>query len=134
MIRPTLIVLLFFLGVSSRGNPPEVSSSPFELDREKKEVTHHDAKGNVIWSVKFDEAIGAVRLPHCLWDERRVYFTHKDGVTALDRKTGKTLWHAQGPQDGLLLSDGLLLGTGPLPDKDDTFSHWLFACEVAKGA
>jgi outer membrane protein assembly factor BamB len=96
-------------------------------------VAHYDPKGKVVWSVSFPEDIDGVRPPHLLWDERRVYFTHKDGVTALDAKTGKILWHAQGPQRGMLLGHGLLLGTGPVRNMDGTFSHWLFACHVANG-
>jgi outer membrane protein assembly factor BamB len=134
MIRPALIVLLWSLAASSGVNTTQqFSSSSFVLDREKKEVARQGAKGDVVWSVKFDDYIGGVRPPHLLWDERRVYFTHKDGVTALDAGNGNALWHAQGPECGLLLSDGLLLGTGPLPNKDGTFSQWLFACDVAKG-
>jgi outer membrane protein assembly factor BamB len=134
MIRPALIVLLLSLVVSSRVSAQQASSSLFVLDRDKKQVVRHDAKGKVVWSVKFDKDIGGARPPHLLWDERRVYITHEIvGVTALDSENGKALWHVRGPESGMLLSDGLLLGTGPISNKDGTFSHWLFACEVAKG-
>jgi hypothetical protein len=132
MIRPALIVLILSLGVCTLANSQQTSPSPFVLDEGKKEVTRQDAKGKVIWSVTFKEAIGGVRPPHLLWDEQRVYLTHNGGVTALDFMS-KTVWHAAGPRNGLLLSDGLLLGTGSVPSKDDSYSHWLFACDVAKG-
>jgi outer membrane protein assembly factor BamB len=133
MIRPVLIALVLSLGVSSRVSPQQASTSPYVLDREKKQVARHDANGKVVWSVSFDNDMGGVRPPHLLWDENRVYLTHKDGVTALDAGTGKTLWHAQGPERGLLLSDGLLLGIGSVKNKDGRFSCWVFACDVAKG-
>ena len=133
MIRPMLIALSLSLGISSCVCAQQASSSPFVLDRDNKQVARSDTKGKVVWSVSFKEDIGGRIPPRFLWDERRVYLTHKDGVTALDAVNGKTLWHAHGPQAGLLLSDGLLLGTGPMPNKDGTFSFWLFACDVAKG-
>jgi outer membrane protein assembly factor BamB len=134
MIRPALVVLLFSLGVSRPVHPEQPSSSPFVLNHKTKQVARLDAKGKLVWSVKVDDPVGGRLPPDLLWDERRVYLVHKDGATALDTGDGKALWHAQGPQGGLLLSDGLLLGTGPVPNGDGTYSWWLFACEVAKGA
>jgi outer membrane protein assembly factor BamB len=133
MIHQTLLAFLLSLAGAGDVQPKEAVTEPYLLDREKKQVTHRDAKGKVVWSTSFDEDIGGVRPPHLLWDKQRVYLTHKDGVTALDTKSGKRLWHTEGPQDGLLLSNELLLGTGSLANKDGTFSPWLFAYDTTKG-
>jgi outer membrane protein assembly factor BamB len=135
MIRSALIVLLLSLIASCCVRAQEAPTSAFELvsDERRVRVTRYDAKGKVVWSVNLDGETWGLRPPHLLWDERRVYFTHNDGVTALDVDNGKTLWHAPGPEQGMLLSDGLLLGTGSLSNKDGTFSHWLYACDLAKG-
>jgi outer membrane protein assembly factor BamB len=134
MTRPALIVLFWSLGVSTAVNQQQDSSSPpFVLNAWRNKLARHDAKGNVVWSVKFTESISSTRPPHMLWDESRVYVAHSDGVTALDAGNGKMLWRAEGPDRGLLLSDGLLLGTGSISNGDGTFSHWLFACDVAIG-
>jgi hypothetical protein len=99
MFRLLFVALFLSLGVP-RVKAAEPAAEPFVWDREKKQVTRHDAKGKVVWSVTFDGYIGGVRPPHLVWDQQRAHVTHKDGVTALDAPTGKVLWHTEGPHDG----------------------------------
>jgi outer membrane protein assembly factor BamB len=123
-------IVLLSLCVAQAGQ----QAPPYTLNREAKRVTRQDAKKKVLWTRTFDDDVGGVRPPHLLWDENRVYFTHGYGVTALDAKDGKTVWHAKGPVYGLLLRDGLLLGTGYTKNDDgNTHSCWLFACNAAEG-
>ena len=112
---------------------PQAAPS-YLLDRDAKRVVRHDAKKNGVWSRDFQDDIGGVRPPNIVWDDKRVYFTHAYGVMALDAENGKTLWKTIGPVYGLLLCDGLLLGTGYTPTVPATiYSCWLFACDSAKG-
>jgi outer membrane protein assembly factor BamB len=54
--------------------------------------------------------VRGVKLP-LLWDAKRVYVPHSEGITALAAQTGVALWHAKGPTDRLVLSRNLLLTT-----------------------
>jgi hypothetical protein len=93
--------------VPKNGTPP----APFTIDREARRVVGRAADGKTRWSVTLDGFIGGVRDPHLLWDARRVYISHTNGVTALDAATGEEHWHSDGPNDRLLLSGDLLLAT-----------------------
>jgi outer membrane protein assembly factor BamB len=83
----------------------------FDIDYDAHRVVKRDAAGKVLWSTKLDGYLGLVRPPHLLWDAEWVYVANNGGVTALDAKTGKLVWHAKGPSDRLLLSGNLLLAT-----------------------
>jgi hypothetical protein len=79
----------------------------YDIDREGR-VTRSEGE-RAVWTTKLDGTFGAHRDPHLVYDDRRVYLTHDDGVTALDAKTGKVVWHTKGPNDRMLLSKDLLL-------------------------
>ena len=127
--------MLFMVAISfCIGQSPGDLIPQYELERDAKRIIRQDAKKNVLWTRLFKEDVDGVRPPHLLWDKKRVYFTHDDGVTALDGDNGKTLWHAKGPIHGLLLREGILFGTGYTVDKNkESRSCWLFACDSATG-
>jgi hypothetical protein len=104
-------------------------AKPFAIDYQKHQVTRLDAKGQVVWSVRVDDLYGDV-----LSDERRVYVSHKDGVTSLDGDNGKPIWHTKGPYGDLLLSKGILLGTGRVSNQDGSRPYFLFACNTGDGS
>jgi outer membrane protein assembly factor BamB len=112
--------LFAFLFIGCSPNPPdEVVDEPngppeYKIDHENHQVSRL-ADGKPRWTTKLEGYLGLVRPPHLVWDEKRVYVTHKDGVTALDAETGKELWHSPGPNNGMLLSKDLLLATGSSP-------------------
>src|SRR4051812_36501619 len=93
-----LCIVLVFSCIQSDAGAQE----RFTLDQDEKRVARHDAKGKVVWSKVFDDQIGGVRWPHLVWDEKRVYITHNDGVTALDAEKGTLLWHSKGSNARLL--------------------------------
>jgi outer membrane protein assembly factor BamB len=95
----------------------------FAID--KGSVVRRDA-GQVRWSTRLSGA----RSRSPLWDAKRVYVRHRDGVTALSATTGVILWHSKGPRDYLLLSGDLLVAANDsLPD-----SRWLTGRAVTTGA
>jgi hypothetical protein len=77
------------------------------------QVARKSANGGTKWVTPLDGHISQVRPPYIVADAERVYVTHydmhKSGVTALDARTGRVLWHSLGPDDRLLLSGDLLL-------------------------
>jgi outer membrane protein assembly factor BamB len=79
------------------------------INRPRNEVIRRDATGQRVWATHLEGTLGGARPPHLLVDAQRVYVTHGDGVTALDRETGKVLWHSRGPNERLLLSNDLLV-------------------------
>jgi PQQ-like domain len=83
---------------------PDITS-----DRSTDRIAWHDPAGRARWATLPRGVLGRPWPPHLAWDAERVYATHADGVTALDRGTGQVLWHGIGPQTGLCLSHGLLL-------------------------
>jgi outer membrane protein assembly factor BamB len=111
------------------GLQPEPPILPrVEVDDDANRVVRRAVAGEVLWSTTLDGKIGDSDDPVLVCDAERVYLSHQDGVTALDAATGRELWHARGPNDHLLVSDGLLLATGvfahaTLPD----MGHWLLA-------
>ncbi len=134
MLRSVPIVLSILIGCSGPiYSQKQLPFPPFKLDGEKKRVVAQDARGKQIWATDLKEEIGGVRPPHLLWDAKRVYVTHGDGATSLDANNGKILWHAKGPTQGMLLSDGMLLGIGHTPEKDGSYSCWLYGCDATKG-
>src|SRR5260221_7392734 len=86
-----------------------VALPEFLADYEANKVIRRDHAGRILWATRLTGDLGSVRPPHLLADAFRVYVSHGDGVTALDRETGKVVWHAKGPGDGMYLGDGLLL-------------------------
>jgi outer membrane protein assembly factor BamB len=105
------------------------------IDYNANQVVRRDKAGRVRWSSHLDGYLGLVRPPHVLSDNARVYVTHDDGVTALDRNTGMVLWHTQGPADRMCLSGNMLLavqcGSG---EPITTDGRWLTARNTADGA
>jgi outer membrane protein assembly factor BamB len=87
------------------------TSPAYKVDPRAGLVVAQSADGKARWSTRLEGHLDGVRDPHIVWDDKRVYVTHKDGVTALDANTGKVLWHTTGPSDRLLLSRDLLLAT-----------------------
>jgi outer membrane protein assembly factor BamB len=81
------------------------------IDRGTNEVSRRDLSGRLLWSVRLEGYLGRHREPHDQYDAERLYLSHNDGVTALDMKTGKQVWHTKGPNDRMLLSGDLLLAT-----------------------
>src|SRR5262245_20767900 len=83
--------------------PQEGKIGPPSFAIDPGSVVRRDAGGKVRWTTRLGGALGTLRPPHLLWDAKRVYVRHHDGVTALSAETGMILWHAQGPNDCLLL-------------------------------
>jgi outer membrane protein assembly factor BamB len=81
----------------------------FAIDHDAHRVLRRDMAGKVVWSTKLDGSLGSSREPDLVWDTKRVYVAHGDGVTALDARTGKVAWHAKCPADRMFLSGDLLL-------------------------
>src|SRR5262249_11829603 len=114
-MRPTktLLLLVLFTGdadpalAGDKATPPPGS----QLAPAARRVVRRDA-GTVRWSMSLPGDVRGVRLPHLLWDAKRVYVRHRDGLTALAAETGVVVWHAEGPTERLVLSRGLLLTTG----------------------
>jgi outer membrane protein assembly factor BamB len=94
------------------------------IEHDTHAVICRDDSGQVQWSTALDGNLGLVRPPHVLYDTERVYVTHEDGVTCLDRATGTKVWHSRGPGDRMCLSGDMLLATG---------DRWLVAYAVKDG-
>jgi hypothetical protein len=92
------------LGIS--GTPPAV-----EINHDTHSVNCRNDSGQVQWSTPLDGYIGRGAPPHLLYDAERVYVTHKDGLTCLDRATGTMVWHSTGPGERMCLSGDLILAT-----------------------
>jgi outer membrane protein assembly factor BamB len=117
------------LSLGSAAAEPE-----FVIDNDANSVLRRDA-GKVTWSRKLDGYLGLVRPPHLVSDADRVYVTNDGGVTALDARTGKVLWHSPGPEDQLYLSGDLLLAgdcSGWAAIK--TRGRWVLARSVKDGS
>jgi outer membrane protein assembly factor BamB len=119
---------------SERARPGSGRPRKFELDQDGVRVLCRDASGKVLWSTRLEGYLGLVRPPHLVWDAERVYVTNDGGVTCLSRDKGKVLWHAKGPEDCLLLSDGLLLAADCTSDSGlPADGRWLVARATATG-
>ena len=94
--------------IESPGKPP---SSAFQLtEGENGRIQRMAANGGTVWSTPLKHYVGGVRPPHLLYDGRRVYVSGMvGGVTALDAKSGKILWHSDGPGERMCLHGDLLL-------------------------
>jgi outer membrane protein assembly factor BamB len=105
------------------------------INRESNEISRRDLSGRLLWSVRLAGDLDWVRPPQDHCDAERLYISHNDGVTALDMKTGKVLWHTKGPSDRLLLSGDLLLATDcSAGESVKTNGRWLTARATKSGA
>lgn len=115
-------------------DPDEETWPRFVLDGEKGWVVKEQAPGKVEWFKPLAGHLGRVRPPHLVFDAERVYVTHDDGVTALNAKNGKVLWHSPGPEDRLCLSGDLLFAAQCGESKfSEAHGHWLFGRSVQTG-
>jgi outer membrane protein assembly factor BamB len=90
------------------------------------------------WDTALDGHVGGVRPPNVAADADRAYvahhLNHEAGVTALDARTGKVLWHSAGPQDRMLVSNDLLLAADCSVGVDGKGGgRWLVARRTASG-
>jgi outer membrane protein assembly factor BamB len=124
-------VLLSGLFASGTGPvfPQAGRTDPPSFEIAKGSVVRRDA-GQVRWSTRLGPALDDPQPSHLVWDAKRVYVRHRDGVTALSTATGTILWHAPGPNDQLLVSRNLLLATAVPGDG----SRWVTARTVITGA
>jgi len=123
-----LLVLLFLAGSTCSGNAREPVPPPLhpnecrtvtddpgpgvEINYQTARITRRDPAGRVLWTTELGGSLlGLHREPHALHDANRLYLTRSDGITALDSRTGKLVWHAKGPGDRLHLKGKLLLAT-----------------------
>src|SRR5438105_2415201 len=75
---------------------PEEPASDLAIDYDAGQVVRRDPSGGVSGATPLEGDLGRARPPHLLADADRVYVTHGDGVTALDRRTGTVLWPSPG--------------------------------------
>jgi hypothetical protein len=107
----------------------------FEIDYDANRVVCRDTSGKVRWSARLEGYLGRNRPPHLLHDAERAYVSNAGGVTALDARTGKAVWHSEGPSDHLLLSGGLLLAVDcRVEELVAARGRWLLARAAATGA
>jgi outer membrane protein assembly factor BamB len=113
---------------------PESPKLSVEIDHNTNKVGRKDEAGQVMWSVTLNGYLGSVRPPHLLLDADRTYISHGDGVTALNGRTGKMVWHSPGSNDRLCLSGGLLLATNcTIGDYLKDKGRWVTARASATG-
>jgi hypothetical protein len=79
------------------------------VERDGGRVARSGADGRTRWATTLVGYVGSVRWPHVVADADRAHVTHNGGVTALDVRSGKVIWHSRGPGDRLLLSGDLLV-------------------------
>jgi outer membrane protein assembly factor BamB len=122
------LVLLFLAGSACSGNAREPVPPPLhpkessavtddpgpgvDINYQTNRITRRDPAGRVLWTLELSgNLLGSHREPHALHDANRLYLSHAEGITALDSRTGKLVWHAKGPGDRLYLKGRLLLAT-----------------------
>ena len=130
------VAVLAGLAVAAAGPgfaAPPLARPEVEIDYRAGKVVRRDAAGKVLWSKELSGDFSMHREPHLLADAKRVYVSHGGGVSALDRKTGKLLWHAAGQDDRLLLSGDLLLSTDCTSGRYVEAGRWLVARQAATG-
>jgi outer membrane protein assembly factor BamB len=114
--------------------PGKTKTSPPKIAMEKdNKIVKRDGSGKITWSTTLDGPLGRHRDPHLLLDPDRVYVSHGDGVTALEEKTGRVLWHTKGPSDRLYLSGNLLLATDCTGGEVGVEGRFVSARAVANG-
>jgi outer membrane protein assembly factor BamB len=111
-MKPTTALLLMVFFTGDGGPAPAGGKAPprFQIDHAARRVVRLDG-GTIRWSTSVPGDLAGGKDPHLLWDLKRVYVRHNDGITALAAQTGVVLWHAKGPTDRLVLSGELLLTT-----------------------
>jgi outer membrane protein assembly factor BamB len=124
-------VLLSGLLASSTGPvfPQAGKADPPSFAIDKGSVVRREA-GQVRWATQLGLGINVLRPPQLVWDAKRVYVRHNDGVTALSTATGIILWQSPGPNDRLLVSRDRLLATEEAEDR----GRWVIARTVTTGA
>src|SRR5262245_9985606 len=95
---------LILLSLIAPGRVDEI-----ELDYQNQRVEKRLPSGELIWATPLKGGLSQHREPHMLKDAARLYVSHGDGISALDRETGKVCWFAKGPNSRLYLSDAILL-------------------------
>ncbi len=94
--------------------------------------------GATRWVTPLDGYVGSANPPEVAADTDRAYVMHsvmrEAGMTALDARTGKVLWHSPGSADRMLLSGDLLLAADISVGVDGKGGgRWLIARRVASG-
>ncbi len=102
------------------------------IDEDGHRVSRIREDGGTKWVTPLEGEVGGVRPPHIVADAERAYVTHKNGVTALDARTGKVLWHSSGPAERMLLSGDLLFAANCDSDGEGG-KWWLVARGTASG-
>jgi outer membrane protein assembly factor BamB len=123
-LTTALLLMVFFTGDASPALAGGKTPPRFEVDHAARRVVRRDA-GTTRWSTSLPGDVRGVNLPHLLWDAKRLYVRHRDGLTAVAAESGVVLWHAKGPTDRLVLSRDLLL---------TTTDGWVTARAVTTGA
>jgi outer membrane protein assembly factor BamB len=135
----TLLLTAALVGTASEAAPPSRGPNAtrlaerlleVQIDHPGNRAVGRDAHGRLRWSTPLAGGLGRVRPPHLACDAERAYVSHRDGVTALERSTGKILWHAKGPNDRLFLTGKLLLAADCEAGEG---GRWLVARAVASG-
>jgi hypothetical protein len=81
--------------------------SGIHVDSAAGRVIRQDGPEKVVWSTALEGDLRSNWPP--VSDADRVYVRCGNGVTALDRKTGKFIWSSEGIHDRLMVSGDLLL-------------------------
>src|SRR5436305_9231071 len=111
-MKPVFLLLFLVQNLTAAGKPG------ITIDYQTQSVESRDKNGKLLWSVPLKKPLALHRDPHFLTDTERVYVSHADGVSALDRQSGKVLWYSEGPYSRMLLSDRLLLAADCTSDSD----------------
>lgn len=90
---------------------PGRAGSRVIADFDRSRISYVGARDATMWVSPLDGRVGGVRPPHIAVDEARTYVSHNGGVTALNNNTGAAVWHSPGHDDGLCLSNDLILST-----------------------
>src|SRR5207244_5975430 len=115
LISLTLIfAIAYFLPVATVAQEKATHKKPpaepiYRLDGHR--VICNDETNHISWSVALEGRLEGVRPPHLVFDAEAVFVSQGDGVTALDAKTGKVLWHSAVPNECMKLTKGLLFAT-----------------------
>jgi outer membrane protein assembly factor BamB len=126
-------------GVIPGGQGDSVVVTRSDVNGRGGRVARTTAEGSTTrWVVPLAGYVGGVRPPNVVADADRAYVSHQPsreaGVTALDARTGKVLWHSPGPEDRMLVSGDLLLAADCSVGVDGKGGgRWLVARRAASG-
>jgi outer membrane protein assembly factor BamB len=87
----------------------KVGKSTVTVYEEAGQVLRHDANGKVEWETQLDGSLRSLWWPNLLSDGDRIFVKQFKGVWAIDRETGKVIWHVAVPNECFWLSGNLLL-------------------------